>query len=221
MTASQKNSSATNEVSEYVKKKIYSGYWKPGDKLPSEFQLGKQMDASRTSVRCALSYLSGLGLVESRQGSGTFVCKPHIADPLSHIQIEKTDRLSIFEFRKIMESESAALSALRASAEDIEEMDKTILLMEFNSSNKDVAGQDMQFHFLIAKTSGNSIIQHIFKHMESIYLHMFEDNVSHMGNIGAKKHRQILLDIQVRNPEAARQHMLEHISDTMRYLLSQ
>lgn len=223
MTVSQKKShTVTGDVFDFLSQHIYSGHWKPGDRLPSESQLCVQLGASRISVRSALSQLSALGLVDRQQGRGTFVKQAGpLRDPSSVLSLQEVDRLSVFEFRKIIEIESAALAAIRASSADVAAMEKSIVTMEESSDPAIMAEQDMLFHFLIAKSSGNDIILQIFLIMQDTYAAMFEDNVDHLGNIGAGQHRKILLDIQTRDMESARRHMLAHLDDTVRLVYKQ
>ena len=65
--AHQKDSSAVDIVYEYLSQNIKSGFWKTGDKLPSEADLCSLLNVSRVSVRSALGRLSALGLVQSKQ----------------------------------------------------------------------------------------------------------------------------------------------------------
>lgn len=191
--------------------------WKEGEKLPSEPQLCEMLGASRTTVRSAIGRLTGLGLAKSIRGKGTFVSVPPPPKGLSDLlHLENTDRLSVFEFRKIVESESAALAALRADAADVLEMEQSVVGMEAGQSREDIADQDMVFHYLIARAARNEIILRIFEVMRTTYAKMFEDNVDKMGNAGIEHHRRILLAIQTRDMSAARQCMLDHLDDTMR-----
>ena len=210
-------SSATDQVFGYLSRGIAAGTWKPGEKLPSEAQLCRQLGASRVTVRSALSRLAGLGQVRSQQGRGTFVCRPAPPDaPGNLLGLGGADRLSVFEFRKIIESESAALAAIRATSADVTEMEQSILGMESGQSDEAVAEQDMAFHCLVARASGNEVILRVFQLMRSTYIRMFEDNVSLLGKTGTEHHRRILLAIQTRDMQTARSCMLDHLDDTMR-----
>ena len=88
--------------------------------------------------------------------------------------------------------------------------------MENGKSEQEVAEQDLLFHSLIAKASGNEIIEWVFHMMQETYSRIFADNVTHLGKTGAEQHRRILLDIQIRDMDAARQHMIAHLDTTVR-----
>jgi len=208
-------------VFQYLSDGIVSSRWKEGDRLPTEAQLCDELAVSRTTVRRAIGRLTGMGLAKSIQGKGTFVCHPEPeaqepAAPRLERQLEQADRLTVFEFRKIIEGESAALAAIRANAADVHELEQSILKMEADRSQRDTAEQDMAFHYLIARASGNEIIQYIFETMRGTYARMFEANVAKLGNVGIEYHRRILLAIQTRDMDAARRCMLKHLEDTMR-----
>lgn len=212
----RKASTVTDGVVDYLTDAISSGQWKPGDRIPSEAQLCTLLGVSRITVRSAIGQLAALGLVQSQQGKGTFVCAPSVSQTIPLLPLQNADRLSVFEFRKIIESESAALTAIRASSLDVQALEESIVGMEQASTDKSVAEYDMVFHALIAQATGNEVIQRVFQMMQETYNRMFEDNVIHLGKTGVEHHRRILLAIQTRDMSAARQHMLEHLDDTMR-----
>ena len=212
----RKASTVTDGVVDYLTDAISSGQWKPGDRIPSEAQLCTLLGVSRITVRSAIGQLAALGLVQSQQGKGTFVCSPSVSQTIPLLPLQNADRLSVFEFRKIIESESAALTAIRASSLDVQALEESIVGMEQAATDKGVAEYDMVFHALIAQATGNEVIQRVFQMMQETYNRMFEDNVIHLGKTGVEHHRRILLAIQTRDMVAARQHMLDHLDDTMR-----
>jgi GntR family transcriptional repressor for pyruvate dehydrogenase complex len=68
-----RRSSIKQQVFEQLRDGIIRGTWPAGTKLPSESDLGAKLGCSRISIREALQMLASLGLVETRQGGGTFV----------------------------------------------------------------------------------------------------------------------------------------------------
>ena len=61
-------------VADRIQEQILDGTLSAGDRLPPERELAEQLSVNRSSVREALKTLEQLGLVSSRQGSGTIVC---------------------------------------------------------------------------------------------------------------------------------------------------
>lgn len=76
-------------VSEKLKEKIETGLYEPGERLPSEFDLGELFGVSRTTIRKAIASLSQQGLVTTQRGKGIFVTELHkisfsMANPLMY-----------------------------------------------------------------------------------------------------------------------------------------
>ena len=217
----KKTVAATDAVAEYLSDGIAAGRWAPGEKIPSEAQLCQLLGASRVTVRSAIGRLAGLGLVKSHQGKGTYVCERSMSYEIPTLAIESADWLSIFEFRKIIESESAALAAIRATAADIQLLADSLVGMEQGGTLQEVAAYDMMFHELIARISGNELICQVFHMVKETYERMFRDNVTRVGKAGIEAHRHILLAIKTRDMDAARRSMLEHLDDTIRIISKQ
>lgn len=146
---------------------IVTGRYKPGEVLNGEIAASDRLHVSRTAYREALRMLAAKGLVESRPKTGTRVSareKWHMLDPdvLSWIfEFEPTDELldSLFELRKIVEPEAAALAAERrtdahiaAMAEALEGMERHTLAVEEGR----VA--DQNFHAALLDASGNPFL---------------------------------------------------------------
>jgi GntR family transcriptional regulator len=64
------------QIADNLREQISSGTLRPGDQLPTEPQLATAYDASRSTIRLAIGMLTTNGLVETRQGMGTFVRRP-------------------------------------------------------------------------------------------------------------------------------------------------
>ncbi|MBE9141108.1 GntR family transcriptional regulator [Nodosilinea sp. LEGE 07088] len=76
-------------ISEQLKEKIETGAYEPGERLPSEFDLGAVFGVSRTTIRKAIASLIQQGLVTTQRGKGIFVTDPHkisfsMANPLMY-----------------------------------------------------------------------------------------------------------------------------------------
>jgi GntR family transcriptional regulator len=76
-------------IADNLRKQISSGTLRPGEQLPTEPQLADAFDASRSTVRLAIGVLTTNGLVETRQGMGTFVRQP--AAPLTVLLTREED----------------------------------------------------------------------------------------------------------------------------------
>lgn len=105
-----------------VTEQIRSGQLKAGDKLPTEAAIMKDFGVSRTVVREAISRLQASGRVDTRHGVGTFVL-PKSEHPSFRIDAEHMGTLreviALLEFRISIETEAAALAAVRRTSADL------------------------------------------------------------------------------------------------------
>lgn len=212
--------SASDTVFDELKNSIIERKWLPGEKIPSENQLCTIFGVSRVSVRAAINRLSGSGLLESRQGGGTFVCQNSGAEAInamtSYVVLDNPDRINMFEFRKIMEVESVGLAAMRADISMVTAMRETIEGMRTTEDPAISASFDVEFHYLIAKATGNPIIIKIFELLKDAYYSLLKQNTAVMGGAhGVYYHEMMCRAIEIRDFETARFYMVEHLSDTI------
>ena len=114
--------SLANLLAEEFEHKIRQGLLNEGEKLPTESELVRNYDVSRTVVREALSKLQAGGLVETRHGIGTFVLPaPARQSPMlnAHELSESVDVLAVLELRISLETEAAGLAAQRGAGIDL------------------------------------------------------------------------------------------------------
>ena len=134
------NKKVYEQVIEQIQDNIMDGTFKKGDKLPSERDLSETMGVSRTSIREALRVLETMGVVESRQGEGNFICsniEKSLLQPLSMMfKLNEGSWSDIFELRNVLEIECARLSALRATELDCRELLDIVQKMEAETLNK-------------------------------------------------------------------------------------
>lgn len=209
--------------SEYVemelKKAISRGEWNVGDKILSEEKLAERYQVSRLSVRTAISTLAAQGILESHRGKGTFICSTEAAPVPAAVEAITTaaafTRTDMYEFRRIMEPESVALAASRATEEDILRMENFAKQLQHAKTAEDAIEADFNFHYEIIKATKNAVIIETFKALMVPYRQMFSLNVKLRGSAGADDHYQIILAIRTRNSKQAKSCMENHIIESM------
>lgn len=221
----KKHLTDSESIFESLKERIIAGEWQPGEQIPSESQLCQSTGASRITVRSAIQRLSSLGLVESRRGRGTFVCElsgeQHLNSVLPYFALSQPDRTSMFEFRRIIETEGAALAALRADSEQIAAMHEATRKMSEATSTEEITKYDLEFHYLIMQGSRNSILVKVFEVLRDTYFSLLHENVTLMGSTGAAYHQMIAVAIESRDAELARLLMQKHLTNTLRATITQ
>ncbi|VBB06266.1 transcription regulator hth gntr [Lucifera butyrica] len=211
------------EIVAQIKKLIVDGKLQPGDKLLSERELSERLNVSRASVREAFSALEMMGVITIRPGEGSFVRQVSyegMLEPLSfYLQIEMNDIMQLLEVRKILEIETAALAAVRATAEDIQDLHRALQQMveEVNSGEiGEIA--DSSFHFAVAKAANNPILIKMMNTVADLMTNTFRVSrqrlflVENMPGLIHHSHQAIYEAIAAKNPQAARHKMQEHLT---------
>lgn len=203
-----------------VKRLITSGEWKAGTKIPSENELASMMGVSRVSVRSALQRLSSLGLIESRQGGGTFVCELDGSQNLNTLvpfaMLSGENQKYMVEFRRIIESEATYLVAVRSTEEDVgrlwEQWERYRQSEQKNSMSEESMELDLEFHLTLLQSTRNPM----FTQMGNILKDTIMENIRYAWgqtehNKGVDSHKQIISAIEKHDPAAARSAMWDHM----------
>lgn len=202
---------------EQMKELIISGEWKPEMKIPSENELKAILNVSRNTVRSAIQKLKTLGILETKQGQGTFVRKSassaFVNSLMPFISLSKEDILEILEFRKTIEIESVGLAAIRRNQEDIEFIKAAVDEMV---ENKDdfirYSIADYQFHLSIARASKNKIFYSVLKNLKDVFYNHFEDmNKELGGEMSVDNHIRIFEAIRNKDEQLAKILMKDNI----------
>jgi len=211
------------EIVEQIRGMITSGELKPGDKLPPERDMAEFLGVSRASVREALTALETVGILDIRPGEGTFVKRTSDSETFESLtlllSVEQTPEVQMMEVRRILETESAALAAKRATFADLQKIQASLLVMKSAESISDAVDADVRFHFAIAEATKNSVLLRIMNTVADLMHHTFRqdrENLYANPELGARvliEHEAILKAIQDQNPDEAWAKMLEHINN--------
>jgi GntR family transcriptional repressor for pyruvate dehydrogenase complex len=204
--------------------RIRNGVYLPGEKLPTEPQFMAEFGVSRTVIREAVSRLQAAGLVETRHGIGTFVLD---LLPAANLDIGNVvtvrDVLAMLEIRISLETEAAALAALRRNDTHLAEMRRAI--DEFDAdveAERSSIAADFHFHLQIALATGNRYFENVFRHLGTRTIPRTRLDTTritpepspsylHRNNL---EHQAIFDGIVRKDPEAARAAMRMHLSNS-------
>ncbi len=130
-----------------------------GARLPEERELARQFDTSRATVRAALTALEREGLIERRQGSGTYVAFAPEADLNSfELRVPSVSPIDVMEARRVLEPGLAELVVRRITAEDLDRMAACLKAMENARDQTAFKMAGYSFHLEIARASRNPLI---------------------------------------------------------------
>lgn len=178
MTFKQVKPQKGNElVMEQIKRQIVDGVFLPGTKLASVVDLALSFGVGRSTIREALSALRAMGLVDIRQGGGTYVVENLPGkDGLgldSDAIFDRAESLQqLLEVRKILETGCAAAAAKHRTDADLVELDGIIARMQHYLADESIGEEaDVQFHLQLAAATHNSLLQQL---MESVSQRLHE-----------------------------------------------
>jgi GntR family transcriptional repressor for pyruvate dehydrogenase complex len=204
-------------VAERLTDEIISRRLSPGDVLPPERELVESYGVGRSSVREALRILESRGLIESANGTFTVGA---LRNPLDHsldflLASEEADYRELFEVRRILEGEAAALAASRRLDAEIDRMGAEVEAMEAGlGSEEEFITADLRFHLTVAEASRNRLIAHLMHAIRSLLQRSLSSSYHIEGSPerAVEMHLLILEAITAHQPEEARQLMQEHVS---------
>ena len=207
------------KIVEQIEHQVLTGGLKAGDQLPPEREFAEQFGVSRTAIREAVKALSQKGLVEVSPGKGTFVTNG-TTQALRHslglvIRIGQSEGWeSLVEVRELLEPEIAALAAVRAGEDQINQMREAVAVMDASLDDVDpFIEADLDFHLALAEATRNALILTL---IDSIVDLLREQRkrifyVDGGPERGQYHHKRILDAILRRDPDMARQAMHEHL----------
>lgn len=225
-----KRKSASEQIIDYILGEIEQGNLKPGEKLMCERDFAELLGVSRVPLREAICALSALGIVESKQGEGTYVNKFNVGTfgRLMYIYtiLDEISARELLEVRGYLESAVAMLAAKRRTEENIQAIDnaaqefrqKNELFHEGRISEKDVFQADNDFHYQIAASSGNRLLVEFLEAVRKPVHKQFdkgEDRKILMDafNASVEFHDKISDAIKEGAEMKSYQIMLEHVTD--------
>ncbi len=210
------------QVFEELKKGIKEKTFPPNSKLPSENELAKMFGVSRSPIREALSILEASGLIDSRQGGGSYVKKVSLTNMLDSVTFEMINMEQVYdllEMRTVLETEAATFAATRATADDLSNI--KLALNQFFKTMKDDHSigfeADFLFHHEIMKASHNPFLLQSVENLRELYKRSL--NFSLKQNLGLRRkreqiyqeHLKIYESIEQRDAKSAGYHMKRHL----------
>jgi GntR family transcriptional regulator, transcriptional repressor for pyruvate dehydrogenase complex len=213
------------EVAEAIHGMIRSGQLQPGDKLDSVQQLAENFQVGRSAIREALTALRAMGLIEIRQGEGTYVKafeSEQISFPLSTaILMNPEDTAHLLEVRKILEAGTVFSAAKKRTDIQLQAMEAALDEMKKANGNEELGEKaDLKFHLAIAESSQNPLLISLMNHVSGLmgetmketrrlWLYSKQTTTDRLHD----EHYSIYHAIKEQDAEQARNLMLSHIEN--------
>jgi DNA-binding FadR family transcriptional regulator len=218
--------SQTDVVISSIRRMVSSGELRAGQRLPIEKDLAAQLGVSRGSLREGVRALAVVGVLETRQGDGTYVTSLDASSLLSPLAFyadlqTEHDAGQLLHVRRVLESESVALAARALNAEGIERLEAILARMDAiiargaqGADLADVIAVDTEFHSVIAEATGNRPLAALIQSLASRTLRTRTWRaMTERGALSATQaeHRAVLDELRRGDPDRARIRMESHL----------
>ena len=218
--------SLAHDVVDALSGRIRDGSLAQGEKLPTEAAIMEEFGVSRTVVREAISRLQAASLVETRHGIGTFVVGMGDAatfritpEQLGTLQ----DVIAVLELRIGVETESAALAAMRRTPENLVTLRNALAaFIAAVEQGRDAVGPDFQFHLEIARATQNHHFVDLMATLGGMMIPrarlepavpLTPERQAYLRKVNAE-HESIVEAISQQDPDAARAAMRTHLANS-------
>ena len=200
---------------------ITDGTWEAGATIPTEGELAQQFGVSRTVVRECVSVLASRGMLDVRQGRGTFVTPPeawNVTEPLAMlVAADRPALLSWLEVRTILETESSALAAQRHTESDAAALRDALRQLEDADAGHDQDAfkeADIHLHLTIARATRNPALLLLLRPVVQPLREQLHDTAQQADAraIAAHEHRALVECIVAGDADGARRVMAEHLA---------
>jgi GntR family transcriptional repressor for pyruvate dehydrogenase complex len=215
----------SDEIVNQIREMIDHGRLQPGDRLPAERKLAEQFGVSRTTVREGIKILSESGLLTSRQGAGTFVSRPDDGarggSLIDAVLAGNHDLQDVFEVRKMLEPEIAALAARNGSPDAKTRLEAILMEQEQAIDSGESGGNiDHRFHQALAEASGNPVLREMVAALHEEFSRSRSEEVQSPQRQKASlaAHRAIVEAVRNGHAMQAERAMREHLDEVERII---
>ena len=218
-----RRSPLVEQAIERLREQITSGVWPVGTRLPSEATLAAELGVGRSTIREAIRALASTGMVESRQGAGTFVRAAVAPEVGLETRLRRAALLDVYEVRHALELQAGRLAATRRDADDLARLQSALDHRQAALAvAKDAAfvEADLAFHQAVVDAAHNPILTELFASFTSAVrealFDVFADRELQLDANPA--HLDLAAAIRAGDPEAASAATSAHLDATIHTL---
>jgi DNA-binding FadR family transcriptional regulator len=175
-----RRSALSEQVIAALRNQITSGEWPVGSRIPTEPELVEQLGVARNTVREAVRALAHNGLLDIRQGSGTYVVATSELAGVMHRRFADADPDHVAELRSTLESAAARLAAERRTERDLKQLDSLLLRREEAWESGDAEAfvtADATFHLAVVAASHNDVMTAMYADLGEVLRAWLRDDV--------------------------------------------
>ena len=199
--------SLVDQALEQLRLRINTGSWTVGQRLPTEPELAAELGISRNTVREAMRVLAFSGLIEIRQGDGSYLRA--VVDPLDTMKaLSRCSHEQARETRHILEVEAIGLAALRRTDEDLVALREALTVSgtHYHGDLDSYIACDMVFHRRLVDAAHNPTLSELYRYFSSIVGAQLRETLNIVPRRQAvfDLHVDLLDAVEQRDPERAK-----------------
>jgi len=199
--------SLVDQALEQLRLRINNGSWTIGQRLPTEPELAADLGISRNTVREAMRVLAFSGLIEIRQGDGSYLRA--VVDPLDTMKaLSRCSHEQARETRHILEVEAIGLAALRRTDEDLVALREALTVSgtHYHGDLDSYIACDMVFHRRLVDAAHNPTLSELYRYFSSIVGAQLRETLNIVPRRQAvfDLHVDLLDAVEQRDPERAK-----------------
>lgn len=209
-----RNTTLADQVIGRLRAEIASGAWPVGSRIPTEPELVDLLGVARNTVREAVRALAHNGLLDIRQGSGTYVVATSELAGVMRGRFADADPLHVAELRSSLEATAAGLAAQRRTAADLRQLDG---LLERRERAWDAGGAegfveaDATLHLAVVAASHNDVLTTLYADLGEVLRDFLRADVGSELRPGDHlDHARLVAAIRASDPERAAAEARDH-----------
>jgi GntR family transcriptional repressor for pyruvate dehydrogenase complex len=216
----------SDKVADRILTLIKTQQLKPGDRLPPERELAEMMGVSRLTLREALRALSYMNVIENRQRSGTFITSVEPELLVEHLEfvfsLDDSTFLELLQARKVVEPGLAEMAAINITDEELANLESVMeKARDLYNDTEAFVNTDIELHAIITRAAQNSMLARFMDSILKISIRSRQRTVAllEVRKLTVNDHTKIVAALKARDPQAARQAMLDHLTNIERRLM--
>lgn len=211
------------QVVERLREHVTDSGLQVGDRLPPERELADRLGVSRASVKQAIVVLEVQGLVEVRQGGGTYLRRTQLDPEPVEALVDRKRRLpDVLDAREALETKLAELAAERRTEDDLAEIDAALDDMRTQIADGDLGNEgDRRFHAAITAAAHSTILAEFMRTIASDIAESRQESLRQPRRPpqSLAQHERIAEAIRAGNPRSAVTAMRRHLKTVSRVRL--
>jgi len=209
-----RGTSLSDQVIARLRMQITSGAWPVGSRIPTEPELVAQLGVARNTVREAVRALAHNGLLDIRQGSGTWVIATSELAGVMQRRFAAANPADVTELRGTLEAAAAGFAARRRTDEDLRRLDDLLAQREqaWASGDRDAfVDADTAFHQAVVAASHNEVLMELYADLGQVIRDSLRDHFgARLSPEEYMDHTRLLAAIRAEDPALATAEAAAH-----------